>query len=123
MGHGESYTCDSCGYTVHFQMGGGGLLIDYEPFVMEGKYGDHARKILEEDPSCRVVASLYTYVCRCGMYRSAESVTIRRNGRRAYTAPVRCECGKRMRRGVLKEPLTCPKCKGPMSVSGFFLWD
>ena len=39
MGHGESYTCDSCGYTVHFQMGGGGLLIDYEPFVMEGKSG------------------------------------------------------------------------------------
>ena len=94
-------------------MGGGGLLIDYEPFVMEGKYGDHARKILEEDPSCRVVASWYAYVCRCGMYRSAESVTIRRNGRRAYTAPVRCECGKRMRGQFRKSHSHVPSVRGP----------
>ena len=65
---------------------------------MEGEYGEHAIKILEEDSSCRAYSSWDAYVCSYGSYRSAALVTIERFGKRAYTFPVRCECGKRMRK-------------------------
>ena len=127
MGHGCDYKCESCGYAVNFQFGGGRILHDYRRMIMDGEYGERAIEVLEEGDTGHIYASWSPYVCSsCGSYRSDAPVVIERSGKRAYTSPVKCDCGKRMRRvneSELKGELTCPKCGGRMSNVGEYLWD
>ena len=95
----------------------------HRPDALNGMYGETARRIMTEEEDTQTLWKVHVYHCTCGNYRSEGNITIYRPGKRTYTSFVRCECGKRMRRTVPEEPFTCPKCKGPMSVSGFFLWD
>ena len=152
MGIGGEYVCDKCGYkSKQILMGPGFLSAPCHPMIgtriMNGEYGEKAKKILEENPDSEFSFYMGIYQCRCGNITSEDVVRIWSRGKKIdegvpwtfggpktdvyergkilYRPVVKCkECGKRMCE-VMDPPMEmpCPKCGGTMGFNHDLFWD
>ena len=127
MGEGYSFNCTGCGHSVTIFAGVGFLAFDkeyHEILIDQGKFGEHAKRIMEEDPDFDSVMFGCAYLCSCGNLEDGTCLTIRRKGKRAYSSSQYCsECGKRMRRVPVPEEIRCIHCGEIMKGAQDLLWD
>ena len=87
MGIGGEYVCEKCGYkSEQILMGPGFLSAPRHPMIgariMNGEYGEKAKKILEENPDSEFSFYMGIYQCRYGNITSEDVVRIWSRGKK-----------------------------------------
>lgn len=152
MGSGGIYVCGKCGNATEELWIGAGFMSDpCNPLIgasiLDGEYGEKAKKILKENPDSEFCFHKGLFQCRCGNLTSKDVVRIwtrgkkiaegvpwrfggpnidmYERGKKLYHSVANCsECGKRMHE--LRYPpmeMPCPKCDGIMRFERTVLWD
>ena len=131
MGTGGIYRCRCCGYeTDEILIGFGFLSMPNHPKIreqiLEGRFGERAKRILESEPDAEFYMESVAYHCQCGNIQSRSIVRIYSpsKGKQYRQGAQRCDlCGKRMRMLRYDAELKCPRCGESMEFMGTVCWD
>ena len=114
MGRGDVYYCSSCDYHTTILTGFGFLSMPNHPKIrediLEGRFGERAKRILESEPDAEFYMESVAYGCQCGNIQSKPIVRIYSpsKGKKYRQGAQRCDrCGKRMR--MLLPSLKCAR--------------
>ena len=127
MGEGVTIYC-RCGFKEELSYGGGFLSIprpETTQRTLEGKYGQIAKRVAEENPDAGIIWYRPLFHCSCGNLSVKDAVSIVKGNRYLYRPSMRCGiCHKKMWEvESIPEHVVCPRCGSPVGIERTLLWD
>ena len=124
MGIGYTVRCESCGWTKDVLIGSGMLPPDnFRKGILEGDFGQDAKKYLENNPEADFLVEQVPYGCKCGYVTSFSEVIFYSDSGKIRMGSHRCcHCGAKMRRNNWGSG-SCWKCGGKLSMLETIMWD
>jgi len=134
MGEEYTYQCKGCGRSMTLIIGTysckGWNDRKSTSEILEGKYGQKAKKAYEDHPHCIFHFQADVFSCGCGYTKSYDSLVI--HGKERFNPEIffetehRCpRCHKKMTKLIdFPTDLTCPGCGGKMwmDTKSFYRW-
>lgn len=125
MGAGYRIACNNCGLDKEILIGSGMLLPDvFKDDILEGKFGQDAKAIMEEHPDWDYWIDHRPFSCNCNYVTGFPVVIfITDEGKEIKCDRHRCaKCGKTMRANSWGKGV-CWRCGGKLSMYDSLMWD